>query len=239
MVMRMEGVVSRFCSFEKKFVFFVQNRADLIQEYHLNGQLYENEELELIRRHSAGARVFVDIGANVGNHAIFMAKVLNAAKVYAFEANPLTADILKLNVLLNNACEIIDTSYVGMGLGDELGHFQVEYPQMNNVGAARLVEVEGSGQTGAAKVMVCPFDSLSIGKEPEFVKIDVEGMEISVLQGMEGAIRKFRPHIFIEVDNANVGLFDKWIDRNDYVKVGSFRRYVQNENFLIKHKSAV
>ncbi len=237
--MRMEGVVSRFCSFGKEFVFFVQDRADLIQVHHLNGELYENEELRLIQRHSAGARVFVDIGANVGNHAIFMAKVLNAEKVYAFEANPYTADILKLNVLLNNACQTIDTSYVGMGLGDKLGHFQVEYPQMNNIGAARLVEVEGSEHTTAAKVMVCPLDSLSMGKEPQFVKIDVEGMEISVLQGMEGTIRRFRPHMFIEVDNANAGLFDEWVEKNDYVKVDSFRRYVQNENFLIKHKSAV
>ena len=168
-----------------------------------------------------------------------MAKVLNAEKVYAFEANPSTADILKLNILLNGASQTIDISYVGIGLGDKLGHFQVEYPQINNIGAARLVEAEGREQTDAAKVMVCPLDSLNIGREPQFVKIDVEGMEISVLRGMEGTIRKFRPHMFIEVANTNAGLFDEWVEKNDYVKVDSFRRYLENENFLIKHKSTV
>lgn len=237
--MRMEGVVSSFCSFGKELRFFVQNPADWIQRHHFKGELYENEELRLIQRHSEGARVFLDIGANVGNHAIFMAKVLNAEKVYAFEANPSTADILKLNILLNGASQTIDISYVGIGLGDKLGHFQVEYPQINNIGAARLVEAEGREQTDAAKVMVCPLDSLNIGREPQFVKIDVEGMEISVLRGMEGTIRKFRPHMFIEVANTNAGLFDEWVEKNDYVKVDSFRRYLENENFLIKHKSTV
>ena len=242
---RIQGVVSRFCDFKKEFVFFVHDSADLIQGHHLNGQLYEIEELRLIREHSVGARVFVDIGANVGNHAIFMAKVLGAQKVYAFEANPSTAEILKLNVLLNNVAHTVDTSHVGMGLGDRIGTFRVEYPQRNNIGAARLVEEEAPGtqaiaeEHAAARVMVCPFDSLSLAEEPQFVKIDVEGMEMSVLRGMAGAIEKFRPPMLIEVDNGNFDLFDEWMGRNDYVEVARFKRYAQNENFLIKHRSAV
>jgi FkbM family methyltransferase len=266
----MEGVVSRFSKFGKEFVFFVDNTADYIQGHHLNGELYENEELRIIQEHAAGARVVVDIGANVGNHAIFMAKVLGAQKVYAFEPNRSAAEVLKLNVLLNNAGNTIDTSYVGLGLGERLGLFRVESPMANNIGAARLVEEKAAGTGGnpaeemrqmpppapgpekaaatnkglreegtAAGVMVCPFDSLSLAEEPQFVKIDVMGMEIPVLRGMSKTIKRFRPSMFIDVSDHNLGLFSQWINANDYVTVARFKRYGNSENFLIKHRSAV
>lgn len=238
---KITGTISTFTDFDKQFSFFVENGDDWIQRHHLAGRLYENEELKIIQNYSRQSRVFFDIGSNVGNHAIFMAKVLHATRVYSFEANPFAADILKINISLNHLSRIIDTSYVGMGLGEKLGIFNVWYPQHDNIGAARLVEgqaVEGARSEGA-KIMVYPLDSINIGVEPDFIKIDVEGMEISVLKGMASTIKQFKPRLFVEVDDSNAGLFDEWLSENDYVKCESFRRYTANENFMIAPRSRI
>src|SRR5688500_7711411 len=54
--------------------FFVANEGDHIQRFHLQGRFYEAEELELIGRYFRNG-VFVDIGANVGNHSLYAALI--------------------------------------------------------------------------------------------------------------------------------------------------------------------
>lgn len=248
---RIAGTISKFVDFDKQFSFFVEDGDDWIQRHHLAGNLYEREDLEQIKKYSGQARVFFDIGSNVGNHAIFMAKVLQATKVYSFEANPFAADILEINVSLNRLSHVIDTRYIGMGLGEATGIFTISYPHWKNIGAARLIEAqsrqasapnrsaaEGVKSEGAS-VVVCPLDSLNIGAEPDFIKIDVEGMEISVLKGMVETIRRFKPRMSIEVDNSNAGLFDEWLKENDYVKCESWGKYSSSDNILVAHRSGV
>ncbi len=66
-----------------------------------------------------------------------------------------------------------------------------------------------------------------------FVKMDVEGMEVRVLQGLSETIARWRPVMFIEVDQNNTVDFEGWVQRNDYVAVRRFRRYPENENYVI------
>jgi FkbM family methyltransferase len=237
MTKKIEGIVSNFQEFGEDFSFFIQNPNDLIQKNHLDGKLYEYEELNLIRKYSNNCHIFYDIGSNVGNHGIFMAKVLNASKVYTFEANPFAAEILKINVLLNNLSRVVDTSYLCMGIGDKVSNLELRVPNINNIGGARLIEETAGGKNlESVKVACLPLDTLNLGFGPDFVKVDVEGMEISVLKGMNKIISHYKPHLFIEVDNSNALFFDEWLMDNDYMKIESFQRYPQNVNHLVAHK---
>lgn len=237
------GVISTFVDFSSEFSFFVENNEDLIQRHHLAGRLYENEELGIIQKYGGDAKVFFDVGANVGNHSVFIAKVLNPLRVFSFEANPAAAKILKINVLLNNLSLVVDTSYLGIGLGAGIGQFRVVCPQKNNMGAARLIENRGRmnfdepNLQDAIRVLVSPLDALNIQMAPDFVKIDVEGMELDVLKGMSEMIGRYRPKIFVEVDNKNSDEFDNWILLNNYEKVAHFKRYASNINYMIVHKN--
>src|SRR6185437_10355213 len=94
--------------------FFVTNKNDAIMHHHYAGEFYEAEELEMISRHFAGG-IFVDIGSNVGNHAIYAAGLMGASRVILFEPNPSAIAILRINLLLN-ACGNIDTRFLGMAL---------------------------------------------------------------------------------------------------------------------------
>lgn len=229
------GTIARFVDFGQPFMFFVQDPQDVIQSCHYAGRLYETEELGLIRQFAQGCQVFLDVGCNMGNHALFFTKVLGARKVYAFEANPDTAKLLGINVVLNNATGVIDTSYLGIGLGEAPGSFNVRYPGLHNIGGARLVEPSGKQAEGAIPVL--PYDMLCIRERPQFIKIDVEGMEMAVLGGMHATISRYHPRLFIEVDNGNRAAFNLWLTENDYCPVARFRRYSSNENFLIVHTS--
>ena len=68
---------------------------------------------------------------------------------------------------------------------------------------------------------------------PSLIKIDVEGMEISVLESLKTTVAQHKPRIFIEVDDANRAAFDAWCKEHDYRIAGGHKRYKTNENFLI------
>jgi hypothetical protein len=84
---RIEGILVSTNKYGTNLRFFVRNRRDLIQVHHFDGGFYEEEELDIIRKYFNGG-IFVDIGANVGNHTIFVAKMLNSRKVIPFGLNP-------------------------------------------------------------------------------------------------------------------------------------------------------
>lgn len=224
------GIISRFEDFNTTFTFYVNNTRDVIQQHHLNGQLYETEELGIIRDFSRDHWRFLDIGANVGNHAIFMAKVLKANEVIAFEANPDTATLLDFNIRLNSVGEIVNLSHLGRGLGRTVEEIQMHVPA-DNIGAARRCP---SGIKGSQhRIRVLPLDSLQLPGLFDFIKIDVEGMEMEVLDGMQELIRQSRPRIFIEVDNHNQQAFQAWCQATKYTITKEFKRYPQNTNYLL------
>lgn len=76
-------------------------------------------------------------------------------------------------------------------------------------------------------------DDLLQRRRVDFIKMDVEGMEIRVLHGLAETIARWRPVMFIEVDQGNTNDFEDWVLRNDYVAVRRFRRYPENENYMI------
>lgn len=230
-----EGRYVTFGEFDESFTFFIDNPADLIQSRHASRRLYEREELEIIRAYAPLSGIFYDIGANVGNHAVFMGKVLRAKKVYPFEANPRAAEILRKNIIANDLADVIDTAFLGYGIGLEGDSLQIFNPQQNNLGAARLKKKpEGSDDLSYfGSVEIRSIDNLALRDDPDFIKIDVEGMEIDVLSGMIETIAKCRPPIFIEVNSGNVGTFNQWTVDNHYEVQQEFVRYKSSVNFMI------
>ena len=61
---------------------------DPIQRKHRKGVFYEKAELEQIKQHLPLRGTFVDIGANIGNHSLFVAAFMSPARIIPFEPNP-------------------------------------------------------------------------------------------------------------------------------------------------------
>ena len=225
----LDGQICRFNDFGQNFCLFLTDSQDYIQRFWLCGELYEREEFEVIRRIAPAGAVCLDIGSDVGNHAVFMAKVMQASKVYCFEALSVCCELLQINSLLNQCSEILDCSYLGLALGAEVETARAIIPQ-GNIGATRFTS---DRQLDATSVPVLPLDCLNINEKIDFVKIDVEGAELDVLDGMKQLIERCRPLIFVEVNNENLSGFAKVVEAMNYQVVYRNKRYAENENFLI------
>jgi FkbM family methyltransferase len=207
--------------------FFVRDRYDLIQSGHLRGMFYENEELALIDKYFPRGGVFLDVGSNVGNHAIYVGKFLNPLQIILIEPNPPAVQLLRINVDINRLGGVADLSLLGVGLSDSDG-WASAHAMDDNLGGTRLKRHDSTSGIRLAR-----GDDVLAGRQVDFIKMDVEGMEIKALSGLRNVIRSNRPTMFIEVDDINASQFVDWTQQVGYVVEASYKRYPTNENFLV------
>lgn len=138
-----------------------------------------------------GGATMLDIGANIGNHALWLAGRFR--QVLCFEPNPAALDYLRVNA----GCHDNITLYP-LGLSDGPGTTWLELPGENNLGQARIRDGK---LPGAQEInLETGDDFLRRGKvhDVDFIKIDVEGHEWEVLTGLAETIRDRTPIIVFE-----------------------------------------
>ncbi len=213
----------------KRLLFAVDIENDPVQRNFRLGQFYEARELEYLKQRFPLGGVFVDIGANIGNHSLFVAAFLSPSRVITFEPNPPALRLLLANVLLNGFERTFELGHLGLGLSDDaVGGYGMEVRE-RNIGAAKML-------AGTGSLEVQPGDALLADETPSLIKIDVEGMEMRVLAGLEETVSRTRPIILAEIDEANDSAFRDWVDEHDYVIDAVFKRYRTNTNYAVVAK---
>jgi len=132
----------------------------------------------------------VDIGANIGNHALFFSQRFD--KVIAFEPHPKTYRLLVFNT--ENAANI---TAINCGLAEEAGELTLTEHTLN-LGASSMVK---NKHTGAERITISvdKLDNAMAEIGPiQLIKIDVEGYEINVLKGGVKTIKMHQPVIVLE-----------------------------------------
>ena len=198
-----------------------------IEREQTRGLFFEAMELEELRKVvKPGARI-VDVGANTGNHTIFFAGPMKAASVTPLEPLPAAADALRASVL-RNGLKNVDLSHLGIGIADKPGRARLVFSTRGGLGATSL-EPDPTGEIGVATL-----DSVISGPV-DFLKVDVEGMEMSVLAGSQRLIAQSRPMIFIEIANRNTMAFCDWLNAAGY-EVARIFTDKGHANYLIAPK---
>ncbi|ABF63977.1 Methyltransferase FkbM [Ruegeria sp. TM1040] len=211
----------------RRMVFSVDMQRDPIQRSHREGHFYEEEELSVIKSLFPLGGTFVDIGANVGNHGLYAAAFLSAARVIPFEPNPKALKLLLANISANGLAPKYDLSHLGKGLGDApRAGFGME-ARDRNLGAAKMLAGEGD-------IEITTGDLALQDEQVDFIKIDVEGMEILVLSGLQDTIKRCRPALLVEVDRENDAAFHALIEQMGYGVFDTLQRYNRNKNYVIK-----
>jgi len=221
-------VIARIPYGNQEVKFRLTNTLDTIQNHLARDSFFEIRELnECLLRLPQKSRI-LDIGSNIGNHALFFTCIGDASEVHCFEPISTTADQLELNFQINN---ISSDRYkiFRIGLGLKPGKAKPGIIDNSNLGATSLT----SDATG--KIQISSLDHLYPKKIFDFIKIDVEGMELDVLKGGTKLIERCQPVILIEIANANKGAFFAWTSKNNYHIHRAFE-LVHASNYLITPK---
>ena len=183
--------------------FLLSDRTDHIQrQIAATGAFYEAEMLEDLRGRLRPGAVFLDIGANVGNHALFAAGVCGA-RVIACEPSPELARHCRDNAALNGLSDRIEVRV--QGLGERAGRAHLVPGPAGNAGMARLLPA-ATGMAGEVEVVTLDELVAAAGVAPAAIKVDVEGMEAAVLRGARETLRRHRPTLYVEAATAGAFL---------------------------------
>lgn len=175
----------------------LQNRND--REVFFKGA-FEKDILYCMRDviKSLGTQVTVlDVGANVGQHALFLSPY--AEHVYAFEPYQPVRQIADYHFRSNN---LNNVTLYPVGLSDESMHLPFYPPPSTNLG-------KGSFDSDFQKATTQPeilevvngdnFLEVNLINHVDLIKIDVEGFEKKVLQGLTNTLKQSRPIVFFEL----------------------------------------
>lgn len=163
---------------------------------------FELAFLEFIRTNYPTQRGIIDIGANIGNHALFFSEFLEYEKIYCFEPDASNVELLKHNMSASN-CEIYD-----MALSSKNGSATLYNSSDGGAGTYSLERFDAAIAAGSPhrltdsfivnqSIPVRTLDSYNL-QNISMIKIDVENHEPQVLAGARQTILENRPLVFIE-----------------------------------------
>ncbi|MBI5305138.1 MAG: FkbM family methyltransferase [Chloroflexi bacterium] len=144
---------------------------------------YEPGTLRVMAACLRAGDTMIDVGSNIGLMAIFASRIVgNTGCVHAIEPNPETIPLLRQNIALNRADNI---RVHALAFGSMPRDQDLYRGIALNRGAASLVApAQRDAPVASVRVQTCDeFIAQNVGAPPRFVKIDVEGWELPVLEG--------------------------------------------------------
>ena len=142
--------------------------------------------------------VIWDVGANVGYYTRkFSDSVGSTGQVFAFEPFPATASRLRAELT-----GVETVTVLPVALGAETGTVSMREGD-DEFGATSRIVAQGAGESRATCVDIATGDSIfsrGLAAAPAIIKIDTEGFELDVLNGMQEILNRATLRaIFIEV----------------------------------------
>jgi FkbM family methyltransferase len=192
-------------------LFFLHTEDIYINAHMSSGLVYEHQILKSLRPIIKKSKYIVDVGANIGCHAVSYANMNPNCKIWAFEPQKALADILQKNCTVNNiGSDRIEIHSCALGHKE----CKLKLCSLENVyDAGRCGYNRGGAKfgVGGEETLVRTLDSLDL-PGLDFMKIDVEGAEGLVIEGAAGTIQKYKPVIFFEHNWQSID--PKLIDRD-------------------------
>ena len=172
-------------AFEKPLLFFLRDTM-----------------LSLRQSANGSAQSFFDIGANIGQHSLFMS--LHADQVHSFEPYSVVSQKLERHIELN---EISNIRLHKVGLSNQQEELDFYAPTGRNQGIGSFdAGTVSKGNRNLGKLALVRGDEYLEKKVLQgicLLKIDVEGFEKNVVEGLRDTLEKSRPVTVVEVTYGN------------------------------------
>lgn len=183
---------------------------------------FEPETSELLARLAFPGMVYFDVGANVGCHALPMAKLAGpTGRVYAFE--PMTWAYRKFcaNLRLNNFSNVfIEKIALGETVGTFHGFFRNQW---------LISSKQPASPPALEEIQVDTIDNFCRRRNIEkvdLIKIDVDGMDLKVLRGGQQTLARSRPQVIVEIGEYTLHAVGDSVE--------AFYNFVKNMNYRIE-----
>jgi FkbM family methyltransferase len=198
-------IVNRYCTFQAEALIKTGRP-------HIEGEL--QKILKIISTLPLNC-VIVDGGANIGLISIPVAHAIREKDgvVHAFEVQRMLFYGLCGAAALN---DLENLQAYRMGLGKAKAVFKVpllNYSVPMDFGAVSLVDQDNSSSTD--DVEIASLDDLAL-PGLDFLKLDIEGMEIDALKGARRMIEQHLPWCWIEYDKVGPGAIKEQFKHLDY-----------------------
>ena len=145
---------------------------------------YCHREIEMILSFVDESSWYFDIGANIGTHTVSVAPHVH--NTVAFEPNEDNFNLLHHNCSQQVAGNVSPTK---LALGEKLSNGTCVF----DYGKTHIVP--------GNELQIVPLDMIDGFPRVDFLKIDVEGSELTVLKGAANTIARFKPHMLIEMQD--------------------------------------
>ncbi len=190
---------NRFDIYERLNLSLMLDDLSLVDKSIISTGWWEKPQLvklsQLVNQIDGNNLVFLDIGAYFGLYSLFLMQLEKFKKIYAFESDVVTYKQLLSNLLLNDIdCKI---SPFNIAISDHKGKINVfrstDHPSNNRGGV-------GVTKEGGDEIECDSIDNImTLSNELLCVKIDVEGHEIQVINGMRETLTRNKCLLQIEI----------------------------------------
>lgn len=160
--------------------------------HYLVGHPFEPELIDFVKGSVRSGMTVYDIGANIGYFTLLFARLTKPGRVMAFEPGDYAFRQLKSNIAVNGF-DNVTAFQLPLGDVDKTDTYyeadQEGFDVYNSFVPVDIPQVAGSGVNFRPRqVRICTLDSLMREKQlppPDFIKMDVEGYEMKVFEGMK------------------------------------------------------
>jgi len=165
--------------------------------------VFELAERAFVSRFLREGMTVLDVGAHHGLYTLLASKRIGpSGQVFAFEPSPRERKALRWNAGLNRCKNVV---IEGLALGDEEGEGSLYVVDGHETGCNSLRPPALTGAISPVSVRISSLDQWLATrkvKTVDFIKLDVEGGELSVLRGAQRLLESSpRPVILVEVQD--------------------------------------
>lgn len=197
------------------------------------------ELLALRRKHHGEGVIAIDCGANIGVHTIEWASTMTGwGSVIAIEAQERIYYALAGNIAINNCFNALA---VNAAVSSESGTLQIPNPDYftpSSFGSLELQQRPNNEFIGqqidyadnTVLIRKMTLDELNLPRV-DFIKIDIEGMEMEALSGARETIGRYHPVLLIEKIKTDIPQLERWLAVNGY------QPFALGINILAVHQS--
>ena len=178
---------------------------------------WEFQLFDRFKNHFPTKGLMLDIGANIGSHCVQFKHYFPEINIWAFEPFDENFNVLKTNTDRYNDVHCFN---VGVGSNNSMVHFGNEQEQ--NSGVIKIVPKSNITN------LVISLDTITFPQPISFIKIDVEGHELSAFEGMKNLLLRDKPVIWLEdisttavpyLKKLGYTIIDGDVNTNDYLMI--------------------